>query len=214
MPTLCRLGNADHGAHNRASATQMWRRMLNIKTEEPSMTDTQWLQRAKLGNSEEQGQLAESMISFVKSWSGGLGEDAYLLIAMEDFERRSKVRRNLSNSLFNAFAQLPVNRFNKRWIQAMLKSSITATREYVQDGYLKDSEVLGVAKGLQTRVEEAIRCLDAVDTYMKENVMHKELPAMMDKLDRIFLCSQRAGAGGISLADKGVCIWMQICTRN
>ena len=189
MPMFCRLGNAEHGAHNRASATQMWRRMLNIKTEDPSITDIQWLQRAKAGNSEEQGQLADSMIQFVKRWSGGLGDEAYLLLAMEEFERRAKTRRNLASSLFNAFAQLPVNKVNKRWIQAMMKACTTATREYA-DGFLKESDVMSSGKSLQHKVSKAVEALDAVDAYMSANVVHHNLLGMMDKLESCFLFPQ------------------------
>ena len=196
MATMCRLGNAEHGAHNSASATQMWRRMLNIKTLDPKLTDTEWLKRSQAGNSAEQGQLAESMMAFVKTWSGGLGEEAYMLISLEDFERRAKTRRNLGQSLFHAMAQLPINKTNKRWVQAMLKAAITARREYAQGGYFKDSEILSVAKSLKEDVESAVDVLESAEKYLKENIMHHQLPAIMDKLERAFLVRVARGTRG------------------
>ena len=205
MATMCRLGNADHGAHNRQSATQMWRRMLNVKTLHPSLTDAQWLKRSQASNSAEQGELAGAMIAFVKTWSGGLGEEAYMLIALEEFERRAKTRRNLGHSLFHALAQLPVTKANKKWVQAMLKAAITAGREYEKDGFFKDSEILTVARTLTDKVEAAVDVIEAAEKYLKENIMHHQLPAIMDKLERAFLVRVARGGHGF-LADADNCI--------
>ena len=78
----------------------------------------------------------------------------------------------------------------------MLKACITAGREYEKDGYLKDTEILSVAKSVSHKVESAVEVKEAAEAYLKSNIMHHQLPAIMDKLERAFLVRVGRGTRG------------------
>ena len=189
MEVLCRIGNADHGIHRAATATQMWRRMLAIKTEDPGLGDEDWVMRACLGVSKELGAMAPYLPKFVKTWSGGMGDKAYILQDVERFEQGSKVRRDVPLALFKVMADVPPRPMYQAWIPAMIKAIIVAPRQYAENGLLAIHDVNSITRGNADGVKEASEYLVGAKAYLTEHVSMSDatLQSHLDQLVIEFL---------------------------
>ena len=183
-----KVGNADHGLFTEVSSIALWKSMYEIKLANPSMTDDQWIVRAKRGQAYSLGKLAEFMTKFICEHTN----DGTIIDKLEEFEVARADSRKLTGPLFKQLGEIPAYILKQPWLIAMMKAALAAPKHYTNGLFTPADLMIKKFKDNKELYDKLTRIIVAARTYMAAHLIGTKMTKrsankLVDELDFLFV---------------------------